>query len=224
MLIKYKLCKQIIESIHQILLENVYHIGAHLGEEVDDYAQNGVNQIIWFEANSDLVPALHSNIDRYSINQAIVPCALWDSNSVIPFNITNNNQSSSLFEMNEHLKFYPAIQVSEVKDVEVFRLDYLIDHPAKLIPWSDVQFINIDTQGAELAILKGLGSYIESPTLKGIFLEVNNRELYKDIPLIKEIDEFLSAYQFQRVVTKWWGDHGWGDALYVKTIEGHYVE
>jgi hypothetical protein len=47
-----------------------------------------------------------------------------------------------------------------------------------------------------------------------MYLEVNEKELYKDCGLINDVDNFLSQYNFKRVLTKM-TTHGWGDALYI---------
>ena len=49
---------------------------------------------------------------------------------------------------------------------------------------------------------------------KALYLEVNEKELYKNCALIDELDTFLSTYNFKRVLTKM-TVHGWGDALYI---------
>lgn len=75
-------------------------------------------------------------------------------------------------------------------------------------------FWNFDIQGAELLALKGADKYIKN--VDAIYLEVNEKELYKNCGLIHEIDAFLSNYGFTREIT-FMTPHGWGDALYVKT-------
>ena len=50
---------------------------------------------------------------------------------------------------------------------------------------------------------------------RAIYLEVNEKELYKNCGLIDEIDTFLSQYHFKRVSTHM-TQHGWGDALYIR--------
>jgi hypothetical protein len=84
--------------------------------------------------------------------------------------------------------------------------------------FSDFEFINIDTQGAELAILKGMGKYLHQPSVKAIYLEINRQELYKEIPLVAEIDAFLQPYHFYRIKSKWTTE-GWGDAIYIRSNE-----
>ena len=49
-----------------------------------------------------------------------------------------------------------------------------------------------------------------------MYLEVNEKELYKNCGLINEIDAFLANYGFKREITCM-TPHGWGDALYIKS-------
>lgn len=78
---------------------------------------------------------------------------------------------------------------------------------------SKYNFWNFDIQGAELMALKGAIKSIQH--VKALYLEVNEKELYKKCALISDIDEFLLTYNFKRVLTHM-TSHGWGDALYIK--------
>jgi hypothetical protein len=82
---------------------------------------------------------------------------------------------------------------------------------------TEFDFINIDTQGAELAVLRGMGKMLRQLSIKAVYLEVNRSELYQGIPLVRELDAFLLAEDFVRVHTVW-TDADWGDALYVKQV------
>ncbi len=50
-----------------------------------------------------------------------------------------------------------------------------------------------------------------------LYLEVNEKKLYKNCALINQIDDFLSQYNFKRILTNM-THHGWGDALYCRNI------
>lgn len=78
---------------------------------------------------------------------------------------------------------------------------------------SKYNFWNFDIQGAELAALKGATKSIQYA--KAIYLEVNEKELYKNCGLIGEIDAFLEEHHFRRVLTNM-TQHGWGDAFYTR--------
>ncbi len=218
MLIDYKICIDLIRACHGATPKKILHVGAHTGEEAGAYKQYGAEQVIWFEANESLAPALQSHLTQFQMQQQIVGVALWDSDTTLNFKITNNLQSSSFFDLEDHARLYPTITVAEERELRAHRLDSLLDaNPSQFI-FSDFEFINIDTQGAELAILKGMGNYLHQASVKAIYLEVNQRELYKGIPLVQEIDAFLMAQQFYRVKTVMTPE-GWGDAIYLRSHE-----
>ncbi len=213
MLIDYSECRKLILLVHNKEPANVVHVGAHVGEEIAAYHANGIQHITWFEANPTLIPELQKSVAKYPVSQQVINCALWDSNKKIRFNITNNLQSSSAYEIATHAHHYPNIVVTESRLIDAYRFDSIIESGVVQIPTID--FVNVDTQGAELAILKGFGKNLASSSILGIYLEVNKEPLYKGIPLIDEIDTFLMQEGFVRILTKW-TNAGWGDAFYLK--------
>lgn len=217
MLIEFSQCNEIIKASHGAGVKKIFHVGAHTGEEALPYSAAHVEQVVWFEANHALLPQLDAYIGKFAMQQTIVPYALWDKDETLNFNITNNFQSSSFFDLQTHAMHYPEIVVTEKKQIQAFRLDKLIDMEPQYLPFTDFEFMNIDTQGAELAVLKGLGRHIDQPSIKGIYLEVNAEPLYKGIPLVDEIDGYLTEHDFCRIVTKW-TQAGWGDAFYLKAV------
>jgi hypothetical protein len=82
------------------------------------------------------------------------------------------------------------------------------------ISYNLYDFVNIDIQGAELMFLEGATMIL--PYVQCIYVEVNYKELYRGCPLVSDIDSFLRRFNFLRVQTKWYGDTGWGDAIYIK--------
>jgi FkbM family methyltransferase len=218
MLIDYKTCVDLIHACHGVTPQKILHVGAHTGEEAAAYLAQGAQHVIWFEANESLAAQLQSHLMQFPMNQQIIAAALWDSDTTLNFKITNNPQSSSFFDLEEHARLYPQITVSEERTIRAHRLDTLLDATPCQVIFSDFEFINIDTQGAELAILKGMGNYLSQASVKGIYLEVNQRELYKGIPLVQDMDDFLHAHHFFRVKTVMTPE-GWGDAIYLRSHE-----
>jgi FkbM family methyltransferase len=217
MLINFSSCVEIINSIHKSPITKVFHIGAHEGQEAEAYHAQGVKKIVWFEANTDLITTLHQHLMKFPNENLLIPKALWNDNTQLNFNITNNGQSSSFFELKNHSNYYPDVVVAEKKYINAYRLDSIIESTPNILEWHDFDFINIDTQGSELAILQGIGKYLDQDCLKGIYVEVNSEELYKGIPMVDEIDSYLRQFNFHRCVSHW-TNAGWGDALYVKSL------
>ena len=134
-----------------------------------------------------------------------------EDNKEVSFIITNNGQSSSILELDEHLKEHPWVyEINRYKKntitVDTFLKNNHIDS-------EKIDFVNIDIQGAELLALKGMKNLLKYCNY--LYLEVNTKHLYKDCALIHEIDDFLKEFGFKRNETSM-TQHGWGDALYVK--------
>ena len=189
----------------------VLHVGAHLAEERHVYRDANFGRVLWVEAQSNLIPIIQKSLKGSS--DLVFEGAAWSETGVEKkFQITNNSQSSSLFGLAEHLSEYPEILLSEERSVRTIRLD-------ELIPASEgFDFITLDIQGAELEALKGLGQRLED--VRWVFTEVNKRMMYEGIPLVDELDEYLSRFGLERIVTVW-NKAGWGDALYAQ--KGHTV-
>jgi len=184
----------------------VLHVGAHLAEEREVYRRAGFGRVLWVEAQSNLIPLIRESL--LGSDDQIFEAAVWSETGVEKkFQITNNSQSSSLFQLAEHLTQYPDIVRSEERIVTTIRLD-------ELIPSSeDFDFVTLDIQGAELEALKGLGERLAG--VRWVFTEVNSRMMYEGIPLVEELDRYLQQFGLKRVVTVW-NKAGWGDALYAK--------
>lgn len=202
-------------SKYNINPKGIIHIGAHLGEEKAEYNRLSLkNKTIWFEANPELYNDLKKNVG----DDIIISEALFDKNIKHNFNITkseglpNNKQSSSLKELDYHLIAHPNVSVSKTIEIDTITM---VDAVKKYkININNYDFINIDTQGSELEILKGFNNLLNN--IMYIYSEINVKPLYKDIALIDELDKFLFSKGFKRVETSIHQDAGWGQALYIK--------
>jgi FkbM family methyltransferase len=187
----------------------ILHVGAHLCEEAAEYEKFKWLPCYWVEANQALLAAAKSKMNNSSKNHFFYEGVVWEkSGEKIQFNVTNNFQSSSVFEMGTHKELYTDVFVNLVEERITTTLNDLI--PVD----SFFDFINLDIQGAELNAIKGLGSRIAN--INWIYTEVNKKKLYKNIYLVKDIDDYLSLYGFKRIATYWLSGVGWGDALYIK--------
>jgi FkbM family methyltransferase len=190
-----------------IVPNGVLHVGAHLGEEADDYEKLGWCPVIWIEAQPKLANQLRESLD--SSSHKVIEAAIWhEDNVLMNLNVATNSQSSSLLNFGTHSKHYPTVEFVNSISLETKRIDSLIN------PEEMPNFINIDIQGVELEALKSLGTLIEK--IDYLYLEVNKRQVYENCTQVGEIDRFLSIHGFERVMTRWLLVQGWGDGLYIK--------
>ena len=202
------------DKIYNILLsknikiDGCFHIGAHECEEMGFYNKLGIKKenIIWIDAiTSKVVESTNRGIPN--VYNAVITDK--DDEDIL-FNISNNVQSSSVLEFGTHSQEHPHVVYVDKILKKSITIDTFFER--NCIDAYKYNLWNFDIQGAELMALKGATQSIKYA--KAIYLEVNEKELYKNCGLINDIDIFLSKYNFKRVLTEM-TTHGWGDALYI---------
>ena len=199
-----------INNNYNLNIQNILHIGAHKAEESNDYFANGTKRVIWIEANPDLAELLKNSLE--SGKNIILNDVVSDKdNEEVSFMITNNGQSSSILELGTHKHLFPDVYVNKQITLFTKRVDTIFNN--NKLKFEEIDFINLDIQGAELLALKGINDF---KNVKAIFTEINTEHVYKNCALVEEIDEYLLKFGFIRKETKMWENHPWGDALYIK--------
>ena len=202
------------KEIVKILLENnihifgCFHVGAHECEEMQYYNQlvSKPEDVVWIDA---MISKVNEATQRGIPNVYNALITDKDDEEII-FNVANNVQSSSVLEFGTHSHEHPTIVYVDKINLKSITIDTFFKR--NNIDASKYNFWNFDIQGVELMALKGATQSIKYA--KAIYLEVNEKELYKNCALITEIDTFLLQYNFKRVLTNM-TTHGWGDALYI---------
>jgi FkbM family methyltransferase len=193
---------------YNIKPSGVLHIGGNVGEEAPVYLELGVERQVWYEPNPDMFVKLENNISN-NPNAVAHNLCVGDENKNIVLHLSNNaGQSSSVLELGTHLDAHPEVHYVNDIVVPMIRLDSFYQ---SLV---GTNFLNVDVQGFELNVLKGMGHLLND--IKWAYLEVNKAPLYIGCALVEEIDEYLSGFGFSRVETLWAGNTNWGDALYIK--------
>lgn len=195
--------------IGHLTITGAFHIGAHECEELEFYGRLGLkaSDVYWIDALDEKVK-LAKGRGIPNIFQAVVTDK---DDDIVTFNVTNNGQSSSIFEFGTHEKYYDWCKVTEKKTLKTSRVDTLASK--NHIPIDKLNFWNLDIQGAELLALKSAGNTLK--TVDVIYTEVNIEEVYKGCPHVNEIDAYLSLFGFVRVATEMTREN-WGDALYIR--------
>tara|TARA_X000000368_G_C22967558_1_gene683902 strand:- start:21 stop:668 length:648 start_codon:yes stop_codon:yes gene_type:complete len=210
--------KELKEYMHMnnISINGILHIGAHECEELEYYTNElkvNDNNIIWIDAIEEKVKK-NKTKNIKNVHHALITDV---DDKQYNFNISNNYQSSSIFELGTHKYRHPEVRYIKQIHLQSITIDtFLKKHnynPALYELW------NFDIQGAELLALKGGETCLKH--VKILYLEVSNEELYKNCNLITEIDEYLNQNGFFRVITKIL-PYQWGDAIYLNTNYQNY--
>ena len=197
-----------IFNLNNIIINGCMHIGAHDCEEITIYNNLGLNNedIIWIDA----LPFKVEEAKKRGIPNVYNALITDKDDEEITFNISNNFQSSSIYEFGTHSYEHPGVVYVNKFNMNSITIDTFFKR--NNLNASKYDFWNFDIQGAELLALKSsINSIIYA---KAIYLEVSETELYINGALIQEIDDFLSKYNFKRVLTHM-TQYGWGDALYI---------
>ena len=194
---------------YDLKIKGIIHVGGHHGEELEDYIDEGIQNIILFEPLSDCFDVIGYKCQDLNANIEGHQVALGSERGIAKMYVSDNEkQSSSILKPKVHLTHHPHVKFPETEDVEVHLLD---DYLPNI---KDYNFINMDVQGYELEVLKGGTKVLEQ--VNYVYCEVNRDEVYENNAYVEEIDEFLADYGMERIETDWAGDI-WGDALYIKT-------
>lgn len=198
--------------------KGVVHIGANKGQEMADYIKVGIKHFLWVEAIDVVCEQLKNHVARFSFETCKIAneCLSDEDGIEVNFHIANNEgQSSSFLDFGTHSKEHPSVKFERDIKLKTHRFDTLIESMIndKIVNKNNFDFLNVDVQGAELKVLKGMGEYLNG--FRWLYLECNKAELYRGCPMVEELDEYVRPFGFERVETKW-TDFGWGDCLMIK--------
>ena len=123
-------------------ITGIIHIGAHYGEELQDYIDNGINDMILFEPLIDNFNILEENVKNLNVNIWAHQVALGSTSGIAEMYVSSNEkQSSSILKPKVHLTHHPNVSFPSTEQVEVKTLDQFETF--------NFNFINMDVQGYE---------------------------------------------------------------------------
>ena len=173
-------------------VRGVVHVGANDGGERVKYMKYGLT-VIWVEPIPWVFEKLQENLNGFE-NQIAYSYLLSDcSGKSYEMHIaTNGGASSSIFPPEEFSKIWPQITFDQKITLNSVTFDEMVErHRLKLKRY---ELLVIDTQGAELLVLKGARWNLHK--FKYVQLEVANFEIYKGIPLLDEVHRFMAQRGF----------------------------
>ena len=206
---------------NKVQVEGAIHVGAHRGEEIYDYEKLGAKKVVWIEPNPDVFEELVCFLENAetSVESTGFCVAAGDSDEEeIDFHVCygpdagymvgNKGCSSLLKPGSEQMKDWHRKTIK----VELAKLDtIMVDNE---LSFEDYQILDMDTQGAELMVLKGADEVLKN--VKYVTTEATwNNPDYEGGVMFDELTKYLNAKGFKHVET-FKHTEDWGDALFVK--------
>lgn len=130
---------------------------------------------------------------------------LHRQNGQLPFYLTRKQKNSSFFLPNRDFldRFQNAARFDILKETTI--ACNTLDEVLQKVQETDVDFIKLDTQGSEMAILQGAAAVLKNSVF-GLEVEVAFTMIYKDEPLFADVDLFIRQYSFDLIdlrATSW---------------------
>lgn len=169
-------------------------VGAHHGEITLGYAiHNPGLRIFAFEPNLQAATTLFGRARNY----VVIPMAVAEMDGAAQFHINSFDEASSLLPMDETArrawKGGEVLREESVRTVPTIRLDTFMD----LLGISRVDFLKIDTQGGDLAVLRSAGKRLRDIRKVTLEVDVTSRRLYQGSPSKEQILSFLQTAGFK---------------------------
>ena len=184
----------------------VVHVGANRGQERLAYAARGI-EVVWVEPIPEVFAELTRNIAGFPDQRAFRALVSDTDGTPVRFHVTDNGgRSSSIFELAEHRVVWPQVGLSHVIELETVTLPTLLAR--EKIDLTGFDALVMDTQGAELQVLRGAAPILDRFTL--IKAELFSFEAYKGVCQRPEVDAFLAGHGFHPVATRFMARHSSG--------------
>ena len=181
---------------------------------LDVGAQGGFNSDKFFPPRYNcffkeiLIEPINSEAEKLENKKFIINKGLWSKKEKKKLNILDNRLgSSSMYEPDE--EFFDLHNLKK-KDYDNYKITRSIEvecdtltNQLKELEINKLDYLKIDTQGAELEILKGIGEY--RPLL--IKTEAHFFSMYKNVPNWNKLVSFLYDLNYTLIDFKGIGNH-----------------
>ena len=201
-------------------INGVIHVGACRGEEIIQYQDMGIKNVIWIEPNPEVFEEMKiylndvgASVDSFAFQYA----ASNVDHETVDFNLyygpdaghlIGNKGCSSLLKANGRFEDWYQKTIK----VETITIDTLLEE--NNFNLYDYQILNMDVQGAEMLVLEGATKILNSINYISTEATWDNPDyignvMYDDLKLFLE----SKGFREEEII-----DHGpdWGDALFVR--------
>jgi len=142
----------------------VWDIGANVGLYTRQFVEAGARSVVAFEPAPESVATLQKEFAG-STTVKVMPVALASAGGVAAFSSDGSSVTNSLVEGCDDSR--PTVEVRVMRADEVVR-EFNLDMPTVM---------KIDVEGYEVDVIRGMGTILDSPKLRHVFVEVHFRAL-----------------------------------------------
>ncbi|MBO0349185.1 FkbM family methyltransferase [Phormidium pseudopriestleyi FRX01] len=180
------------------------NVGSRKLGSQDDYASNGWSifaprlTIYGFDADQDACDLANADLETRSVNwtEQHIAAALGRSVGESTLYVTQDPMCSSLYQPNEpYLERFAGlsdlVNLDFTVEIETTSLDAITQD----LGIQNIDFLQLDIQGAELDVLEGAVRVLETSIL-AVQVEVEFSALYLNQPLFADVDNYLRKAGF----------------------------
>lgn len=191
-------------------VSGVIHVGAHVGQERELYAQYRL-KVIWIEPLPDLFDELEKNIAEFP-EQRAVQCLVTDRDDhEYAFHVASNaGASSSILDLHLHRDVWHDVTYTRTVAMKSKTLATILAE--QRIDPVEYDALVMDTQGSELLVLEGAAPLL--PGFKYIQTEVADFEAYKGCCQLADIESFLARHDYGEMARRSIARHPNGGCYY----------
>ena len=171
-------------------------VGAHHGEVTLEYAkQNPGLKVYAFEPNFRAAALLIGQAPNF----IVIPMAVAESDGQAQFHVNTYDGASSMLQMDEDVRRAwiggETLQAEAHVTVPTIRLDTFMN----LFNIASVDFLKVDAQGTDLAVIRSAGSRLRDIGRITLEVDLSPAPLYRGAASKGEVLEFMSSAGFRLV-------------------------
>lgn len=197
--------------------KGVLQVGASFGQEMVYFEENGIIAGVFIEPLMEPYQALSQSCMKIPGFVAVNALCSDESGQKVSFHVASNGgQSSSMLKPQNHLTEFNFVSFDQVVEMSTHRLDHIVAflrENGQAAVCDKLDLLYMDTQGAELKVLRGAGTILDN--FNYVLTEVTRNQMYAGSPSLADLMAFLAPQGFtlNNVNFSW---HHHADALFVR--------
>ena len=210
---RYKRCLARLYPVDLIV-----HVGAHWGQEADQYEDYGARTVLWIEADPETYSVLTESLAArdgaatHLTENALVSDGARETSPFYRF--SNKGASSSVYKATDKLQenFPDVTETGEELSLPTCPLPDILARRNVDPLYAGRPMLVLDVQGHEYEVLKGLGDGLKAFALCAC--EVSRIQIYEGGAKFEQIDRHMKAHGFRLVSHRTQKVPHHGDVLY----------